>query len=1261
MAGPAQTQTTAPPAPAPAPAPQAAPPAQAPGQAPGNGALGAAADAGFVAKLGSGLRLAAEELESKDGVDLSKRPQPLPGVQLQKAKWSKPKKRLEVDAKLAVPHLEQADFSIHVKETGEPSFAKGKLSKKLEIPALGSPTVTLYLSEEGAFGGSVEIAPKDLTPKGLKNLTVTGGGTLTITAGRFSGKVDATLAWKGLGTGEAHFDFGEAGTVTGSGTVRITPPFLSEASANLVLDEGRNLTVEAASATLQMTEAKSPFPRLSLTGGTLTVGYMNGEPSGSLEGFAASYKGLADLTLSASIARGTFSGKGAIDLAVPGLNEAHGDVKVNNGVVSGRLVLGANAFPKALPVTKGQIIATLAENGRIGFAGTVGVTLGPAGTGQLAASYSETGDFAISATIDLTVPGLQTAQFTVSYANEDISGETRIAIDPGLIPGLAGNATVRYAQGLWSGETELQYSADNGKLSGTIRVTVAQAESGALQLGGSGSVTAQIAPRLSGTLTATILPEGGVDVSGQITVTEPLELFPKKRVDKELFKYSQNIPLWAILVAVIRVRAGVRAGIGPGVFRNITVEGSYTIGSEESDPSFSITGEMFIPAFVEAYVAFGAGLGLDVVLGELTGGIEAVGTAGLYGAISVVPELSYADGDWGIEGTATLAAGARLKLGLNAWAEIEALWITVWENEWKLAEWIWSVGPDLALQAHMTYKFGHPEPPEIEFKTSDIDTESLIQQALPKDGPGPSGAKEALKNKAEWKGKLKEQRQAPVPPALAAEADKGAGTPPAPAPKKGGKPAGPNPPAQAPAGAAPGAKPGEPPKTPQTEGDKAKAAGAAAQPDQSAKGALPPDQVPTAGKPRYPAGISLATLDEPPAPLPRTAEQEKEDVDAAARAVELAIAATEDSDALDDYFPKIKSRFRLVTLGYTGDFAKGFAIEGGINPHLKITKLAAETVSGVTIAGVSPSNKTKIIYDSGTVGGSSVGLRMTANPLGPEHPKGSEASGQSTLMDQLPTDSSVISETTSRFIRGHLLNYDLGGPGTDFNLFPITAQGNIDHYNQVEKTVKEWVNDRKLWVSYKVTVTASDVLIPLKRENLKTGTKYKAVDSVLDAEASILSLSATKLTTLAIRIQSRVPKSEYLSAGGGSDLEPEKYVEKKPDQALLDTAKADARDQPIEPLLVPKGRTAAKPIFEKDKFDALAAARVRWKAATWTKIAAVPGVGDRRKQALQNAYAEALGQQPGDRDLGNLSAEDLTQFRIVTGPSLWPLVLATLA
>ena len=63
--------------------------------APGNAAFGLLADGGFVAKLGAGLRLAAADLKSDDGVDLSALPQPLPGVRLTKAKWEKKRKRLE--------------------------------------------------------------------------------------------------------------------------------------------------------------------------------------------------------------------------------------------------------------------------------------------------------------------------------------------------------------------------------------------------------------------------------------------------------------------------------------------------------------------------------------------------------------------------------------------------------------------------------------------------------------------------------------------------------------------------------------------------------------------------------------------------------------------------------------------------------------------------------------------------------------------------------------------------------------------------------------------------------------------------------------------------------------------------------------------------------------------------------------------------------------------------------------------------------------
>ncbi|MGV8937549.1 MAG: hypothetical protein ACOH2J_10530 [Allorhizobium sp.] len=1106
----------------PAPAPVNAPPTPVPAKAPPSPApstdsgvpasqFGLLENGDFFAKLGPvGFKIAAADLSAK-GIDFSERPQPIPGLRIQKISYRD--KKVSLTAGLSIPNIADGNFEIKVGTDGKASF-KGEVERTIAIPALGNPKLKAGLAEDGTVTGSATVTGVNLLPKSLKAAEAKGSGSIAVTNGQITGGGTIDLAYASLGAATVNFKFGDGGAFSADGSIRITPPFVNEITGKLAVDENRNLsatvTVDAASQT-------SPVPALTLAAGSITVSYLNGQPGATLTNFGAEYKGLGSISIAtATLDRSNkIAGAGTFALTVPMLEKASGTVALKNGNVSGSLTITADKFPKGLPVKKGSITATLSEQGKVAFAGSVGVDFGLAGSGQLEGSYSEAGELTIGAEADLKVPGLQQVHVVLAYREGQIEGEIGVPVNPEILPGLTGNVIVRYKEGLWSGETTLSYSADNGKLSGTVTVTVAQTPEGTLQLGGSGSVTAQIMPKLSGTLTATILPEGGVDVSGAIVVTEPLELFPEKRVDKELFKYSQNIPLWAILVAIIRVRAGIRAGIGPGVFRNIKVEGSYTIGADKADPSFTISGEMFIPAFVEGYVAFGAGLGLDVLLGSLTGGIEGVATAGIYGAISVVPELSYADGDWGIEGTATLAAGARLKLGLNAWAEIEALWVTVWDQEWKLAEYVMPIGPDMALQAHMAYKFGQPLPPEIELKTSDIDTGALISEAMPKDGPAGSGAREALENKAAWKGALKEQRKAPVPPETAAQA-KTAETPPAPPPKPGKKPGPPAGGAKA-KGEGSNKDPGAVP-TPGNQPARSAAVDAAAKPDTSVKGSVPESAIPNANTPRYPGPITLALLDEPPAPMPRTRAQEQEDVEAAKKAVDLASGVASDSDALDNYFPRIKARFGLSSLGYEGNFETGFEVVGQINPAFKVTEV--EPLTGTGIPGdLQAGHITAVEMQGAELGGDQVGVKMTAMPLGPDHPAGSGPSGQDSLMGMLPTDPKVYGDADTRFIRGHLLNDNLGGPGTANNLFPITAHANSVHHAVIESSVKKWVNDKKYWVRYSVAISGDNTLSP-------ASASLKFINSTITAKASVLNTKLNPVSGLTreVTIESKYKK-----------------------------------------------------------------------------------------------------------------------------------------
>ncbi|TJZ91318.1 hypothetical protein FA743_12365 [Paracoccus gahaiensis] len=1104
------------------------------------------------------------------------------------------------------------------------------------------------MGEAGALAGEVAFSDMSFLPRGLgRSATATGSGTVRLAQGRLSGEGAVELAYRDLGNGTVNFTFAEGGSFSAHGTFRVTPPFVDEVSGEIAVDEGNNLSVNAVIAVGEM---RTHLPGLGLTGGTLTLNSLNGQPSGGIEGFTASYRGLGAVTLqTATLAASGFAGTGSFDLQVPGLNEASGRVTLRNGALSGQLRLGAEAFPEGLPVTRPSLTVTLGESGRVGVEGSATVSLGPAGTGNFTAAYSDAGQFSFGGDVALTIPGLRTVNAHVGYAEGALSAEVQVPVNTTLLPGLDGMVTVRYAQDRWSGETRLAYSADNGKLSGEITVTVAQTDAGALELGGEGRVTAQIAPRLQGTLTARILPEGAVDVSGVIEVTEPLELFPEQRMDRELFRHAQNIPLWAILVAVIRIRAGVRAGIGPGVFRNIRVEGSYTIGATEADPSFTVSGELFIPAFVEGYVALGAGIGVDVVLGSMTGGIEAVGTAGLYGAISVVPELSYADGDWGIEGTATMAAGARLKLGLNAWAEIEALWVTVWDREWTLAEMVAPIGPDLGLQAHLSYKFGRPEPPRIEMTSSEADYSGLIQDAMPKDGPAPAGAREALQNRAEWQGQLRAQRAAAVPSEQVAQQAQPA-TPPAAPPRppqqsappggQGGAAGGPGPAGQAAPGATQATQPGTNPSG-ANQPQRSKAVDLAAAPDANVPAAVPEGTLPNADQPRYPRPITLAMLDEPPAPTPRTPSQEAEDVQAAGRMVDLASAQATDSDALDNYFPQIKQRFGLVALGYEGDFSKGFRVVGKINPQFERTVSEPLTGTGLP-AALNQGHQSRIIFEHSQLGGSQVGLTMRAKPLGPDHEQGSGPTGQEALMNQLPTDPNHYRDPAQRYIRGHLLNDHIGGPGHPMNLFPITASANAEHERSVESFAKDWVNNRKLWIDYTVEVQATPQL-------RKATGGLKKIDSVITATAAALDTNLNRIAglTRGVTIASTYNVVEEAEEGAAHDF----------DAALLDpTTAALQAARPQDQGLTPPRSARETPTTFPATIAATIAQAIA-KLGSRSKVASVlqdhPGFGDISETVLFQVY-DRVGATGATVDFLGTPAEKGVLTRIInawSGPN----------
>ena len=127
--------------------------------------------------------------------------------------------------------------------------------------------------------------------------------------------------------------------------------------------------------------------------------------------------------------------------------------------------------------------------------------------------------------------------------------------------------------------------------------------------------------------------------------------------------------------------------------------------------------------------------------------------------------------------------------------------------------------------------------------------------------------------------------------------------------------------------------------------------------------------------------------------------------------------------------------------------------------------------------------KRSVRHATRSLGGETVGISMHGHFLGPGYQdRGSPTRGnQPRLMARLATNPGK--RNNGKYIRGHLLNHNLGGKGEDNNLFPITAEANKNHNIQVEEPIKTMINTQKFWMFYSVNVRISEIVLNNEDKN----------------------------------------------------------------------------------------------------------------------------------------------------------------------------------
>ena len=176
--------------------------------------------------------------------------------------------------------------------------------------------------------------------------------------------------------------------------------------------------------------------------------------------------------------------------------------------------------------------------------------------------------------------------------------------------------------------------------------------------------------------------------------------------------------------------------------------------------------------------------------------------------------------------------------------------------------------------------------------------------------------------------------------------------------------------------------------------------------------------------------------------------------------IDKAIKKSEDNIELEGMLQVIKSYMGLEAIEMVNLGTPNAAIRFKVNPWF-----AHQIPSGqlyyqmLGTQNPTPISKVTLETEQLTIGPQTceVGKHMVADPLAPDHEPGSQSSNdhdQDNLMKELANSGNTGVPNDQKYIKGHLLNDNIGGQGAAFNLFPITADANAKHLTYVEKFVK---------------------------------------------------------------------------------------------------------------------------------------------------------------------------------------------------------------
>ncbi|MEA2337513.1 MAG: hypothetical protein QOE82_1520 [Thermoanaerobaculia bacterium] len=506
------------------------------------------------------------------------------------------------------------------------------------------------------------------------------------------------------------------------------------------IDVALRIEKEKLSATAQISPDKLkkalPIPGLDFTDVNLILGFGKKEFTAA-GGFGIKYTTIAVGRVEAKFGDKGFEATGGLNLNIPGLTEAKGQVWYREKKLGGKVDIGARQLK--VPGIKEAKLQVLIGDGMLSGTGTIDLGVPGVKKAELSFLIDPKGNFAVTGKAAIKVPGLKEGEVQLAYSekDKDLTGLAKLAL---AVPGLdSATFDILYAKGMLSGKGEIAYK--KGKLSGKVRAELTPKH----KFLGGGELAYEIFPGVAAAVGVQIEDEKTI-VSGEVRVPETFELFAVREYNKKLFSFGLQIPIFAIplgpksvgLVAEIGADISARAGIGPGQLRGVKAKATIDLSKEDNAFAFNAAAELYVPAYAYLRLAVHGGLGLSIAIASATGGIELAALLGLQGALAVPVQIDYKNGIFVVDAAAEITAQPVLKFDISAYVKVELdLWITtveVYRKDWMLASREWGSGLVVGLRFPVHFESGKPfalSLDQVQFIRPEIDVMRAVKDLLP--------------------------------------------------------------------------------------------------------------------------------------------------------------------------------------------------------------------------------------------------------------------------------------------------------------------------------------------------------------------------------------------------------------------------------------------------------------------------------------------------------------------------------------------------